>query len=92
MKPTPTPKTGGGRTTPVVTAESLSGGGVTQTETMTYNAMDQLLSQTVNNTGGNLTPAYTRDQRGLVTTEKDPAQNINWVPPEGGDGPLYQET
>jgi len=20
---------------------------------------------------------------------KDPAQNINWVPPEGGDGPNY---
>ena len=21
---------------------------------------------------------------------KDPAQNINWVPPEGGSGPSYQ--
>ena len=62
-----------------VTAESLSGGGVTQNETMTYNAMDQLLSQTVNNTGGNLTTIYTRDQRGLVTSEKDPAQNITTI-------------
>ena len=59
-----------------VVAESLSGGGVTQTETMTYNPMDQQLSQTIDNTGGNLTtshqgrarPGDLRDRPGGNTT------------------------
>ena len=55
-----------------VVTETLTGGGVTQTETTTYNAMDEELSQTVDNTGGNLTTTYVRDQRGLVTSETDP--------------------
>ena len=42
---------------------------------MTYNAMDEELSQTVDNTGGNLTTAYVRDERGLVISETDPDGN-----------------
>jgi RHS repeat-associated protein len=58
-----------------VVTRTLSGGGVTQTTTTTYNAMDEELSQTVDNTGGNLTTTYVRDERGLVTSETDPAGN-----------------
>jgi RHS repeat-associated protein len=58
-----------------VVSQALTGGGVTQTQTMTYNVMDQQLSQTTDNTGGNLTTTYTRDQRGLVVSETDPAGN-----------------
>ena len=35
-------------------ADTLTQGGVTQTTTATYNAVNQLLSETVDNTGGNL--------------------------------------
>ncbi len=62
-----------------VIGESLSGGGVTQTETMTYNAMDQELSQTIDNTSGNLTTTYVRDNRGLVTSETDPEGNTSTI-------------
>ena len=58
-----------------VVTQTLSGGGVTQTTTMTYNAMNEELSQTVDNTGGNLTTTYVRDERGLVTSETDPDGN-----------------
>ena len=58
-----------------VLTQTLSGGGVTQTTTTTYNAMDEELSQTVDKTGGNLTTTYVRDERGLVTSETDPAGN-----------------
>ena len=56
-----------------IAKETLTGGGVTQAETMTYNATDQMLSQTVDNTDANLTTTYVRDERGLVTSETDPA-------------------
>jgi RHS repeat-associated protein len=58
-----------------VTSESLTGGGVTQTETMTYNALGQQLSETIDMPGGNganLTTSVVRDQRGLVTSQTDP--------------------
>jgi RHS repeat-associated protein len=58
-----------------VVTQTVTGAGVTQTSTMTYNVMDQELSQTTANTGGNLTTTYTRDQRGLVVSETDPAGN-----------------
>ena len=48
----------------VTQTQTLTGGGVTQTATMTYNAMDEQLSQTIDNTGGNLTTKYVRDERG----------------------------
>jgi RHS repeat-associated protein len=57
--------------------QSLSGGGVTQTTTMTYNAIDEELSQTVDNTGGNLTTTYVRDERGLVTSETNADGNTS---------------
>jgi len=60
-------------------SESLTGGGVTQTETMTYDALDQELSQTVDNTSGNLTTTYVRDNRGLVTSETDPEGNTTAI-------------
>ncbi len=62
-----------------IVAESLTGGTLTQTETMTYNAMDQRLSQTIGNTGGNLTTSYVRDQRGLVISQTDPAGNTTTI-------------
>ena len=48
---------------------------MTQTTTTTYNAMDQELSQTVDNGSGNLTTTLVRDRRGLVTSETDPDGN-----------------
>jgi RHS repeat-associated protein len=65
-----------------ITAESMTQagqGGATQTATMTYNAMGQALSQTVDNTGGKLTTSVTRDQRGLVTSVTDPQGNTTYV-------------
>ncbi len=57
-----------------VVTQTLTGGGVTQTETMTYNAMDQDLSQTIDNTRREPDHQLMRDQRGLVTSETDPAE------------------
>ena len=37
--------------------------------------MDQVLTQTVDNTGGNLTTTYVRDERGLVISQTDPQGN-----------------
>jgi YD repeat-containing protein len=62
-----------------VTSESLTGGGVTQTQTMTYSTMGQELSQTVDDTSGNLTTSYVRDQRGLVISETDPQGNTTTI-------------
>jgi YD repeat-containing protein len=62
-----------------VVGRSLAGGGVTQTETMTYNPMDQQLTQTISNTGGNLTTTVTRDQSGLVVSETDPAGHTTTI-------------
>ncbi len=57
----------------------LTGGGATQTRSTTYNAMDEELSTTVANTGGNLTTSVTRDQRGVVTSQTDPLGNTTYV-------------
>ena len=73
-----------------VVAKTLAGGGVTQTETMTYNAMDQELSQTVDNTGGNLTTSYVRDQRGVVTSETDPAGNTTTISNDEAGRPVVE--
>ena len=47
--------------------------------TATYNAADEELSRTVDNTGSNLTTTFVRDQRGLVTAETDPAGNTTTI-------------
>ena len=73
-----------------VVAESLTGGGVTQTETMTYNAMDQQLSQTVDNTGGNLTTSVVRDQRGLVISQTDPDGNTTTIANDEAGRPVVE--
>ena len=73
-----------------VVTKTLTGGGVTQTETMTYNAMDQALSQTVANTGGNLTSSDVRDQRGLVTSETDPAGNTSTISNDEAGRPVVE--
>ena len=73
-----------------VVTKTLTGGGVTQTETMTYNAMDQALSQTVTNTGGNLTSSDVRDQRGLVTSETDPAGNTSTISNDEAGRPVVE--
>ena len=41
--------------------------------------MDQQLSQTVDQPGGNLTTRCVRDQRGLVTPETDPDGNTTTI-------------
>jgi len=57
---------------------------------MAYNAMDQELAQTVDNTGGNLTTTYVRDQRGLVTSETDPAGNITTIANDEAGHPVVE--
>jgi RHS repeat-associated protein len=78
-----------------VISESRTGGGVTQTETATYNSADQELSQTIDNTGGSagsggLTTAYTRDERGLVISQTDPDGNTTQIENDEAGRPVVQ--
>jgi len=74
-----------------VISQSLTGGGETQTETMTYNVMNQELSHTVDNTGGqDLTTSYVRDQRGLVISETDPEGNTTTIENDEAGQPVVE--
>lgn len=73
-----------------VISASLTGGGVTQAVTSTYDVAGEQLSQTVDNTGGNLTTSYVRDQRGLVTAETDPEGNTTFIENDETGRPVVQ--
>jgi RHS repeat-associated protein len=78
-----------------LTSESRTGGGVTQTATATYNSADQEMSQTTGNTGGGagaggLTTTFTRDERGLVTSQTDPDGNTTQIENDEAGRPVVQ--